>query len=241
MSKFKKNVMKISKFIASLIALLIISCDNDVNVDFPDFPNFPPNSTNCLAGQGAIVSETRTITDDFNSINSFIFGDIFITQGPKEDIRIEGQQNIIDQINTDVVNGELRLTLDRCVSIGQAVKVYVVVPEIESLTLLGVGDIIAQNDFDLSELNITLTGTGDIRLRGNSSNLDILLTGVGDVKAFEMTSDICEVRISGVGDTEVSVNDELNVTITGTGDLYYKGNPTITSTITGSGTIIDAN
>lgn len=233
--------MKVFRFIASLIVLLSFSCDNDVNVNFPDFPNFPPTGTNCLSGQGATISRTRTITDAFKSINSFIFADIHITQGAKEDIRLEGQQNIIDQITTEVVNGELRFTLDRCVSIGQAVKIYITIPEIEGLTLLGVGDIIAQNDFDLTDLDIVLTGTGDFRLKGSSNNLDILLTGVGDVKAFELISDVCDVNISGVGDAEVSVNNELDVTISGTGNLFYKGNPTITSNITGSGEVMDAN
>lgn len=81
--------MKVFRFITSLIVLLSFSCDNDVNVDFPNFPDFPPTGNNCLAGQGTIVSQTRTIEDDFERINSFIFADILLTQGPKEDIRIE--------------------------------------------------------------------------------------------------------------------------------------------------------
>ena len=233
--------MKIFNLITSIIVLLCVSCDNDVNVDFPDFPNFPPGGNNCLAGQGAVVTETRSITNDFHSINSFLFADILVTQGPKEAIRIEGQKNIIDQINTVVINGELRLTLDRCVNIADAIRIHITIPEIERLTLLGAGEIIAQNDFELTELEITLSGTGDFSLRGTVNDLDIVLSGVGDVDAFDLIADTCDVNITGVGDVEVFVNDELNVTITGTGNLYYKGDPTIDSTITGTGSVIDAN
>lgn len=232
--------MKTSKFILLLLALLSFSCDNDVNIDFPNFPNFPAGSNNCLPGQAGIVSENRTVAD-FHSIVNTIYANILLTQGPKENIRIEGQQNIIDLIKTDVVNGELRLTLNRCVSIAQAVNVFITIPEIRNLTLTGVGDIIAQNNFDLTDLNVTLAGAGDFRLQGSSTNLDITLTGVGDVKAFELNSDICYVGITGVGDVEVSVNNELDVTITGSGTVFYKGNPTITSNITGSGGIVDSN
>jgi len=229
--------MKTSKFILLLMALVSFSCDNDVNIDFP---NFPIGSNNCLPGQGTIVSENRTV-GDFHSIINTIYADILLTQGPQQDIIIEGQQNIIDQIKTDVVNGELRLTLNRCVRIAQGVKVYITIPEIRNLALTGVGNIIAQNNFDLTDLNVTLSGTGDFRLQGTTTTLDISLTGVGDVKAFQLNSDICNVGITGVGDVEVFVNDELNVTITGTGTVFYKGHPTITSNITGSGIIVDSN
>lgn len=227
--------MKTIKFILVFVTLLSLSCSTDVNINPP---NFPPN--NCLDGQGAIVSETRT-TADFHSINSTIYADILLTQGPKEDVIIEAQQNILRELKTTIVNGELRLTLNRCVDILQAVKVHITIPEIRRLTLTGAGDIIAQNEFNLTDLNVTLTGAGDFMLQGITNTLDITLTGVGDVKAFDLNSDICDVRITGVGDTEVFVNDELNVTITGAGTVYYKGNPSITSNITGSGSIVDSN
>ena len=233
--------MKITKIFVCLLALLAFSCDNDVNVNFPEYPNFPPDGTNCLEGEGSVISEARTPTDDFNSIDSFIFADILLTQGPAEDIILEGQRNIIDQINTDVVNDELRLTLDRCVSISEAVTVDITIPEIENITLMGVGNVIAQNDLDLTELEINFSGVGDFRLRGTSENLEITFTGVGDINAFDLTTDICDINMSGVGNVEVFVNDELNVTITGAGNVYYRGNPTITSNITGTGSLIDAN
>lgn len=228
--------MKTSKFILWFMSLIMLACSSDVNIDFPN--NFPPN--NCLSGQGSIVSENRTLAD-FHSINTTIVADIFLTQGPKEDIIIEAQQNILDVTRTEVVNGELRLSFDRCVNILQRVKVHITIPDIKKLTLTGVGDIIAQNDYDLSDLNVTLTGVGDVSLRGIATMIDITITGVGDVEAFELVTNICDVRITGVGDAEVFVNDELNITITGDGTVFYKGNPTITSTITGNGRIVDAN
>ena len=228
--------MKTSRLFLLFVALLTLSCSVDVNNDFPD--NFSPNS--CLDGQGSIVSETRLLAD-FHSINSTIFADIHLTQGPNEDIIIEAQQNILRELNTTVVEGELRLTLDRCVDIIQPVKVLITIPEINNLTLTGVGDFIAINDFDLTELNVVLTGVGDFNLKGTTTAMDITLTGVGDVKAFDLNSDMCDIDITGVGDAEVFVNDELNVTITGIGSLFYKGNPTITSNITGTGSIVDSN
>lgn len=229
--------MKILKFISLLVVLLTLSCSSDVNINLPD-NNFPPN--NCLDGQGLIISEPRTLAD-FHSINNTIFADILLTQGPKEDVIIEAQQNILTELKTSVVNGELRLMLDRCIDSSQAMKVHITIPEIRELTLTGVGDIIAQNDFDLVDLDVTLTGVGDFDLQGTTTTLDILLTGVGDIKAFDLNSDICDIVISGKGDAEVLVNDTLDATISGIGTVFYKGNPVITSNISGTGDIINSN
>lgn len=233
--------MRIYPYIITVFTFLIFSCDNDVNVNLPDHPNFPTNGTNCLIGEGAVVMQSRTIAEPFTGIKSSIFADILVTQGGQEDILLEGQQNILDQINTEVINGELRIELNRCVNIAQAVKVHITIPDIESLELEGAGDLVAQNDFDLTDLYIGLTGTGSFELHGTTTFLDIDMTGVGDVNGFDMISDMCDVRISGVGNVEVTVNDDLDVTISGVGDVYYKGNPMITTNITGTGAVIDAN
>ncbi len=216
-----------------LFIFLNFSCDLD-----SDTSSF--SGTNCLEGQGAIVSESRVL-NDFNSINSSIYAEILITQGPLEDVIIEAQQNILNEIETNVINGELMITSNRCVDIVEPVEVYVTIPDIQNLTLTGVGSFVSQNDFNLGNLGISLTGTGDFELQGTVNNLDILLTGVGDINAFGLISEVCNVNVSGVGDVEVFANDELNVTLSGVGNIYYMGNPNLTINITGSGNVIDSN
>jgi len=225
--------MKPIRYLLLLFVVLVASCSSDDNGDI-----IPIN--NCLDGQGVIVTETRVL-GNFHSITSTVYADLLITQGPKEDVLIEAQQNILNELETTIVNGILRITLKQCVDINQAIKIHITIPDIKTITLTGVGDVVAQNDYDLPFLNIVLTGTGDFILRGTTPRLNITITGVGDVKSFQLISNICDVLISGVGDAEVFVNDELNVTITGTGTVFYKGNPVINSNITGTGSVIDAN
>ncbi|MGI9543431.1 MAG: head GIN domain-containing protein [Cyclobacteriaceae bacterium] len=228
--------MKISRFIISLI-LISFSCETSVNVDPP---NFPLGGSTCLPGQGAIVSETRSL-GNFNSIDNFVFADIFITQGPQKDVIIEAQQNILEVLNTVVASDELKLTLDQCANITEPIKVHITIPEIRSLGLTGVGDVIAQNEFNLTDLTVSLTGLGDFDLQGTATTTDITMTGLGDVKAFDLNADVCDINMTGTGDAEVFVNNELNVTMTGTGTVFYKGDPAITSNISGSGSIVDSN
>jgi hypothetical protein len=225
--------VKVLKFVVVLLCLIIFSCDLD-----NDTISF--SGTNCVDGQGVVVSESRVL-NDFNGINSSIYGDILITQGPLEDVILEAQQNILDVIETNVVNGELIITLNRCIDIFEPIKVHITIPDIQNLTLTGVGEFVSQNDFSSANLDITLTGTGDFDLKGTVNNLDILLTGVGDVNAFDLISDVCNVNVTGVGDIEVFANEELNVILSGVGNVFYMGNPDLTINITGSGNVIDSN
>ncbi len=224
--------MKNYKVLFWLVLPLILSCTKD------DEPNFLDN--NCLDGRGAIVSESRSFSD-FHSIDNSIFADILLIQGSQEDVLIEAQQNILQEVKTKVINGVLKITHGRCLDIDDPVVLHVTIPVIKSLTVTGVGDVISQNDLDVSDLKITLTGVGNFDLEGIAATLDINLTGTGKVKTFGLNTDKCTVRIAGVGDAEVNVNDELDVTITGVGTVSYKGNPTIHSNISGAGRIISAN
>jgi len=224
--------MKKTRSFLLIFLLFCMSCSKNDD-------DFPLNN-NCLTGLGIIVSETRSVSN-FHSINSTIEADILLTQGPREDLIIEAQQNILQVLKTEVVNGELRLSTNQCVDLLQRVKVIITIPNIKKLMLTGEGNIIAQNDFNLANLNVILTGVGDIILKGETFTFDILLNGVGNVKSFNFHADTCEVTLTGVGDAEVFVNDELKVTLTGVGNVYYKGQPSITANITGAGSIIDAN
>ncbi len=230
--------MKSIKIFLSLVTLVLISCSSDVTINYPD--NFPDGDNNCLPGLGSIVTEEREVSN-FHSVFSSIPADIFITQGPQEAIAIEAQPNILGEIRTTVINGELRISLNRCINTTQAVKVYITIPEIQDLSLAGAGDIIGQNEWEVTDLKLVLTGVGNFEIQGTTNTLDILMTGVGDIRAFDLISDSCVVEMTGVGNIEVYANVDLDITIIGNGIVYYKGTPAISSSITGMGSVVDAN
>lgn len=235
--------MKIDISFLAALAFVFLSCSNDIDNNVPDPGNtYPPNSFNCIEGAGSIVTESRTVADPFKRIENILHANLFLSQGTFEDIVIEGQQNLIDAVRTTVVNGTLVLDQSECVANSEPINIYITLPEMESLKQSGWGDMVFENDFVLTDLQIDLEEVGDITLRGAVEVLDIELgPGLGFIHAFDMVSDLCEVRLEGVGDVEVFVNEELEVILSGTGNVYYKGNPTLITDITGTGAVIDAN
>ena len=224
--------LKIAKISSLLLLFLLLGCSSDDNSSFVN--------GNCIRGSGQTVSESRSLSN-FHSINSTIVADLFLTQGPQEDIIIEAQQNILPLLETAVVNEQLILSFDDCVEDLDKISVTVVLPELRQLRLTGVGSFVMQNDFDLDTLDIFLIEVGEFRLRGTVDALSIDLVGVGDIHAFDLSAVSCDISIVGAGNAEVRVTEQLDVTIVGVGNVFYKGMPTITSNITGSGSVIDAN
>jgi hypothetical protein len=223
---FTMNWYKQAFFWVAIIALT--ACDND-------------DGTNCIPVSGNIISETRVLSD-FHSITLEGVGNIFITQESPQSVRIETHQNILPLLKTLVSSQHLSIRLDECIegNIDQ-LDIYISVPDIERLEISGVGNIEGQNVWNLDNLEISISGVGDINLSGTTDNLDIISQGVGNVRVFELISNICEVNLSGAGNVEVTALDELDVTISGAGNVFYKGMPSISTNITGSGNLIDSN
>ena len=225
----------IRRAIYVLSVLILASCSDDDNVNNPLIIG-----DTCLRGTGAMTTEMRDL-GNFTGIQNAIPANVQISQGPVEAVRIDGPSNILEKIITSVSNNTLNIRIDECIEDIGSIAVYVTIPDIERLVLTGVGNMSTTEAIDVDELNIILTGVGNFSLEGTADVLDISMMGAGDINAFQFNTDICNIDISGAGDAELWVNDELNVIITGTGSVFYLGMPSVTSTITGDGNVINAN
>ncbi len=214
---------------------------------------------NCVNGDGPW--ETRTLDiEEFKGVKLSMSLDVYITQGSEFKVEVEGKEDIIDELELDVHNDVWEIETDRCVRDIGNMKVYITMPDIESLSIPGSGDIIGENEFIVSDLELRISGSGDMDLlldaenveanipgsgemwlEGSSQILDFKISGSGDYNGFNFICDDVEVRISGSGDARVHAIDNLYVNISGSGDVYYKGDPDIDYSITGSGDLIDAN
>jgi hypothetical protein len=74
-------------------------------------------------------------------------------------------------------------------------------------------------------------------MKGTANYLDFSITGSGSVNAYDLTARKADVRISGSGGMELSVEDRLDAHVSGSGNVFYKGNPRVDSSISGSGSV----
>jgi hypothetical protein len=191
-----------------------------------------------IEGSGIIVSQDRTVAT-FHSVNVLGVAVVLITQGPSQSVEIETDSNIIDHIDTSVLNGVLNISSDVEYSTSHGVIVFLEMAEVRRIDVTGVGTIVGQNDFTSDDLIVNLAGVGNITVSGTADSLVATLTGVGNIDAEDLEVDTCTVVISGIGDCRVHATQELSATISGSGNVYYAGNPpSVSSTITGAGNLI---
>lgn len=214
----------------------------------------------CVNGNGPYVS----VDLDMAEINGIVLtmpGEVFVTQGSPQSVRIEAKQNIVDEIELDVNNnGIWVIETDRCVRDIDDFKVFITMEDITELSIAGSGDIVSENflivndillritgsgDLDVGleadDIDADITGSGNMLIEGTGDSIDSRITGSGDLRAFNLELNRADITISGSGDAEVTVFDELDVRISGSGDVKYKGNPSVDVSISGSGRVVDAN
>lgn len=209
---------------------------------------------------GPIVQEERALAP-FTQINSEISGDVILVQNDIQKITVQAQENIIDDIRTEVVGGQLNIYLKNRprLTTGKGFKVYITVPKVNRLVLNGSGDIEAQNEITLAEnmelvlkgsgnfdlpklvcedLYAELIGSGKINIDGGIvDEMHLKLKGSGNFNAAQLATNKAWINLTGSGNATVRVTENLYATISGSGNIYYYGNPIVTENISGSGKI----
>jgi hypothetical protein len=211
---------------------------------------------NGVKGAGEVVSKDLNL-DSFSSLELAISGDVILSKGSSQNVRVESQQNIIDILNTTVSGNTWKIKFDKNVSNYKTLKIYVTIPTLTSVGISGSGNINTTNSFDnLDDLNVFLSGSGDIQLNASGKSMktnlsgsgnislegasaihDIKISGSGDINAFNLEVEEASVQISGSGQCELNVSKNLDIRISGSGDVTYKGAANVKSKITGSGDV----
>lgn len=211
-------------------------------------------------GNGNMTTETRT-TNDYKGVKCAGSMDFILVAGTEGNIKIEGEENLLKYIITEVKGGNLIVKVENGVNLkpsrNKSIKITIPFKDINNVSLAGSGDlwnedVITSNNFDVSLagsgdviLNIeatsvegSLAGSGDITLKGNTNNLTVKLAGSGDIHAFGLQSNHTVVSVAGSGDIQVVSNESLKARVAGSGDIEYRGNPSKEDTkVSGSGSI----
>lgn len=212
-----------------------------------------------LDGSGNVVTETRPVSG-FREIAVEGTGQVVITQGDRESLTIEAEDNVLRAIESEVRNG--RLTLDRdgwwfaSFRSRKPVIYHVTVKELTAVRLSGAvelraGDLRANRlevategageatleRLTADELVVSLHGAGTIRASGTVTRQEVEMGGAGEYLAGDLASRDARVELRGAGEATIRVSDNLDVRISGPGEVSYIGNPQVKHQISGPGDI----
>jgi len=214
-----------------------------------------------VIGEGPLVTQTRAVAN-FTGVSSETSGQVNVTIASTYKVEITAQQNILDIINTNVVDGVLHIDFKNNVRVREHedITVNISLPAADYFRLSGYGNMNVIGDLASSNLKLSLSGSGNISVQNamvadkidaemsGSGNIDVLhgsaisedlnISGSGNIHLVGVAAQTTTSHISGSGDMKVVVSQSLDAHISGSGSVYYHGNPIISTHISGSGKVI---
>jgi len=128
-------------------------------------------------------------------------------------------------------------TLDR-VRLSGSVDVQAPRIEVPALRIAASGGAkLAIDDLRATSLRVEGSGALDARIAGQVERAEVLISGAGQFSAEGLRARDATVRVSGVGNVVVNVEQTLQASISGAGNIEYLGDPRVTEQISGIGRI----
>ena len=219
-------IKKIMLIILSLV--IFYGCDKESDI----------NNDDTIHGSGKIVSQTREV-EECSGLTVKNIGDIYLTQDNTQSIRIEADDNLIDQVISTKENNSLLIGLEDGNYSNVTLRAYISLKTIERITINGAGKVTTQNSLSCDNLYAVINGAGDVTIRGTGNYMYCFINGAGNIMAKDFSIRNCEAMVNGAGNITLTVTEGLDATVNGAGNIFYYGNPTsVTTSISGVGQIV---
>ncbi|MBC8173758.1 MAG: DUF2807 domain-containing protein [Chitinophagales bacterium] len=175
----------------------------------------------CVNGSGAVVTEFRSVSG-FTGVSSEMEATIYITQGSEYEVRIEAQQDVINDIRTNLSGGELEISSEHCINHSLPVNVYLTMPSINSLSTSGSGNMFVLTKLTTGSIDIDISGSGEFTTLDSiiASSIDMNISGSGGMNVIA-DAPLVSTDISGSGDVTISgLGSNLDMDISGSGEIH---------------------
>ncbi|WP_345230671.1 head GIN domain-containing protein [Olivibacter ginsenosidimutans] len=199
---------------------------------------------------GKSYDETRQVSG-FHAIENVGSIDVEITIGNQESLKIIGNKEAIDLVETQVKNGILVIRIKNNHEklfnnwkVQKNLRIQLTAKSLDGIKQSGSGNIKVNNTVKgdqlrvavsgsgdmvvpvaVTHLSAAITGSGDMDIQGSAQTADIRVTGSGDFEGNALKTKEANVTVTGSGDLDIFVSDTLNAQLSGSGDITYDGNP----------------
>ena len=187
-----------------------------------------------VQGSGVRKTEKRDMSA-FKSIETNGAFAIQVTCQQSPSLEIEGDDNLLPLIKTEVRNGVLNIYNDGSYTATKAIVVRIAVPDLEAISSTGATDIHVTNVKN-DQLTITWKGAGKLEAAGETKFVHISSTGAGKIDTGRLRAERAKVTVNGAAQVDVYASQQLDVTVSGVGQVTYGGNPPVVNkNVTGLG------
>lgn len=208
----------------------------------------------------AQTTQSRQVSG-FTSISSSGSFNVHVKVDGTESLKITGDESIINDIETTVSNGKLKIGTKDKISWrlfnNKKVDIYITAKSLSGLSNSGSGNIQLDGNLtgnaeikasgsgniiaaaNASDLQISVSGSGNITSSVNANQLDAAVSGSG---ALNLNGNVktADIKVSGSGNIRAKElkTDAVGATISGSGSIYIVANKSINARVSGSGRLV---
>jgi len=202
------------------------------------------NMFNRVNGNRNVVTADRSTSQKFTKIKVSTGLDLYLSQGTKNKVTLEADENLHDIIITEVNDGVLKIYSEKNIWQAKARKVYVTVKNLEGLTATSGSDVYTEDVLKVETIKISATSGADIRIAldadtvetSATSGSDIRISGTANnhtsransgasIEAYKLISKNATVNVSSGADINIYASESINAKASSGGDIDFKGNP----------------
>ena len=151
-----------------------------------------------------VIGDKKVISKDYDYVDFSRIkirgrGDLFLTQGDSYSVKIEAEEDIIDSIGILVEEDVLVIEEEKILFNTSPIEIYVTMPDVNSITMEGSGDIKGENKINTEKLDVIIMGSSDILLDVKTEELKKYNFRHGDSENFvNYPLSIKDVRFSAL-------------------------------------------
>jgi hypothetical protein len=190
---------------------------------------------NQIQGSGKRQMQKREVAP-FTAISTEGAFTIEVTCQKDLGLEVEGDDNVLGVVSSEVSNKVLRLRNTSSYSVGDPVKFRISVPNLEGISVSGAGRIEIKG-MNNEKFEIDSSGAPTINVSGNTKVIDIDTSGAGKIDTHNLHAARGVVDSKGVSKIDLDVAEQLDVTVSGPSTVTYKGDPVVNKTVHGPGKV----
>ena len=200
-----------------------------------------------IEGSGNVITKDITVKS-FDELNASGVFNLLLSQGDKESLKIEADDNLMDLfiIENDGSTLTIKMKKNSNFNSKKQLKVYVTFKTLKSMNLGMVGgtssdeklkfaDLKLKNqsvgsvslNMTLQTLNMENQSVGSVKLEGSAENAVVKNNSVGSINAGNFVVQKMDIENNGVGSATVNAEKELKYSDSFLGKVSNKGNATV--------------
>ncbi|HXT61764.1 MAG TPA: head GIN domain-containing protein [Pyrinomonadaceae bacterium] len=189
-----------------------------------------------IRGSGNRKTEKRDLAS-FKSVEAAGGFEVNIICQQPQSFEIEGDDNLLPLIETDVNDGALRIHSDQQYNASKPITIRISVPDLAKYTSAGAGDVHIAGVKN-EHLVLGNTGAANIEAAGLTKVVDIKSSGAGNIETRKLQAERATVTVAGAANVDVYASQQLDVSVSGIGSVTYSGNPPVVNkTVSGIGSV----